>query len=151
MFVVSFLQRCIRKESPRNVCMCGHQVQICVCDVRGEGRMYNCNWGEFCWRDFVSPFSVTGLRTLMFTLSSCCLCRCNEPPMGCPLLICSMGEFLYSFRCCSNPRGRCPALRLLLILRRLTDIQSELVLYWKLSAGSGGLWDKNWRGKKKKI
>lgn len=71
--------------------------------------------------------------------------------MGCPLLICSMGEFLYSFRCCSNPRGRCPALRLLLILRRLTDIQSELVLYWKLSAGSGGLWDKNWRGKKKKI
>lgn len=40
-------------------------------------------------------------------------------------------------------------MRLLLILRRLTDIQSELVLYWKLSAGSGGLWDKNWRGKKK--
>lgn len=77
-----------------------------------------------------------------------CLCRCNEPPMGRPLLICSMGEFLYSFRCCSNPRGRCPALRLLLILRRLTDIQSELVLYWKISAGSGGLWDKNWRGKK---
>lgn len=77
------------------------------------------------------------------------LCRCNEPPMGCPLLICSMGEFLYSFRCCSNPRGRCPALRLLLILRRLTDIQSELVLYWKVSAGSGGLWDKNWRGKEK--
>lgn len=71
--------------------------------------------------------------------------------MGCPLLICSMGEFLYSFRCCSNPRGRCPALRLLLILRRLTDIQSELVLYWKISAGSGGLWDKNWRGKNKKF
>lgn len=44
-----------------------------------------------------------------------------------------------------NPRGRCPALRLLLILRRLTDIQSELVLYWKkISAGS--VWDKNWRG-----
>lgn len=42
-------------------------------------------------------------------------------------------------------------MRLLLILRRLTDIQSELVLYWKLSAGSGGLWDKNWRGKKKKF
>lgn len=40
-------------------------------------------------------------------------------------------------------------MRLLLILRRLTDIQSELVLYWKISAGSGGLWDKNWRGKKK--
>lgn len=53
-----------------------------------------------------------------------------------------MGEFLNSFRCCSNPRGRCPTLRLLLILRRLTDIQSELVLYWKLSAGSGGLWAK---------
>lgn len=33
-------------------------------------------------------------------------------------------------------------MRLLLILRRLTDIQSELVLYWKLSAGSGGLWAK---------
>lgn len=42
-------------------------------------------------------------------------------------------------------------MRLLLILRRLTDIQSELVLYWKLSAGSGGLWDKNWQGKKKKF
>lgn len=41
-------------------------------------------------------------------------------------------------------------MRLLLILRRLTDIQSELVLYWKISAGSGGLWDKNWRGKEKK-
>lgn len=38
-------------------------------------------------------------------------------------------------------------MRLLLILRRLTDIQSELVLYWKLSAGSGGLWDKNRQGK----
>lgn len=38
-------------------------------------------------------------------------------------------------------------MRLLLILRRLTDIQSELVLYRKLSAGSGGLWDKNWQGK----
>lgn len=83
-------------------------------------------------------------------LRSLCLCRCNEPPTGCPLLICSMGEFLYSFRCCSNPRGRCPALRLLLILRRLTDIQSELVLYWKLSAGSGGLWDKRTGGVKKK-
>lgn len=33
-------------------------------------------------------------------------------------------------------------MRLLLIPRRLTDIQSELVLYWKLSAGSGGLWAK---------
>lgn len=42
-------------------------------------------------------------------------------------------------------------MRLLLIPRRLTDIQSELVLYWKLSAGSGGLWDKNWRGKKLKF
>ena len=156
MFVLSFLQRCIRKESPRNVCMCGHQVQICVCDVRGEGWMYNCNWGEFCSLEFVSPFSLTGLLSVntwptnSHVLFCFCLCRCNEPPMGCPLLICSMGEFLYSFRCCSNPRGRCPTLRLLLILRRLTDIQSELVLYWKLSAGSGGLWDKNWRGKKKK-
>ena len=41
-------------------------------------------------------------------------------------------------------------MRLLLILRRLTDIQSELVLYWKLSAGSGGLWDKRTGGVKKK-
>lgn len=131
-FFFSFPKRCIRKESPRNVCMCGHQVQICVCDVRGKGRMYNCNWGEFC---FVSPFSVTVCGPNKHLISFCLflrLCRCNEPPMGCPLLICSMGEFLYSFRCCSNPRGRCPALRLLLILRRLTDIQSELVLYWKL-------------------
>lgn len=39
-------------------------------------------------------------------------------------------------------------MRLLLILRRLTDIQSELVLYWKLSAGVGGLREKNWRGNK---
>lgn len=31
-------------------------------------------------------------------------------------------------------------MRLLLKLRRLTDIQTELVLYWKLGAGSGGLW-----------
>ncbi|KAK1886961.1 Delta-like protein D [Dissostichus eleginoides] len=31
------------------------------------------------------------------------LWSCNEPPVGCPLLICSMGEFLYSFRCCSKP------------------------------------------------
>lgn len=68
-----------------------------------------------------------------------CFPRCKKPPMGCPLFIYSIGEFLCSFRCCSKPRGRCPALRLLLI--RLTDIQSELVLYWKLSAGSGGLWD----------
>lgn len=76
--------------------------------------------------------------------------RCNEPPMGCPLLLCSMGEFLCSFRCCSNLGGRCPALRLLLIPRRLTDIQSELVLYWKLRAGSGGLWAQRTGGVKKK-
>lgn len=61
-----------------------------------------------------------------------------------------MGEFLYSFRCCSNPGGRCPALRLLLILRRLTDIQSELVLYWKISADSSGLWAKRTGGVKRK-
>lgn len=42
-------------------------------------------------------------------------------------------------------------MRLLLIQRRLTDIQSELVLYWKLSAGSGGMWAKGTGGVKGNI
>lgn len=74
------------------------------------------------------------------------VCRYKKPPMGCPLPIRSMGEFLCSFRCCSNLRGRCPALRLLLKPIRLTDIQSELVLYWYRSVGSDGLWGKNRQG-----
>lgn len=111
--------------------------------------MYNCNRGEF---PFVSPDGSVGDDQPLTPPPSVSLRlrRCNEPPMGCPLLLCSMGEFLCSFRCCSNLGGRCPALRLLLIPRRLTDIQSELVLYWKLRAGSGGLWAQRTGGVKKK-
>lgn len=93
----------------------------------------------FCGK-FLFSKSLLAQPTLTHVVS----CRCNEPLTG--FLACSMGEFLCSFRCCSNLGGRCPTSRLLLILRRLTDIQSELVLYWKLSAGGGGLWEKKLAG-----
>lgn len=85
--------------------------------------MYNRNRGEF--RRVVGvalptsgvwprPLWRRGLA-LTFLTPLLLLPRCKEPPAGCPLLCCSMGEFFCSFRCCSNPvGGTCPAWGLLL-------------------------------------